>query len=116
YLYQELRRQLTDALKKAAYLFARQQTDVELPHYLALGPRGLTDAVRAGDAHLGAVESSFECLIQRTPVNAEAAWQKFEASGFTIGPDFQCRPLNADPELLKPSLFDVPVERIEDPA
>jgi len=48
-------------------------------------------------------------------VNAEAAWKQFRDGRFRHDPVFHYRPLTVDPDLLKRSLYAVPLERVEDP-
>lgn len=112
---QELRSQSAWAIRKAISRFAGATTDSQVSHYHTLGPTALVKAARLVDQQLCEVSESFDFLLQVTPTNAEQAWQDFKASGFTTEPMFQYRPLPYRISLLKRRLFDIEIERIEDP-
>jgi uncharacterized protein (TIGR02421 family) len=48
-------------------------------------------------------------------VNAETAWREFRRGRFEKPPVYYYRPLALDPLLLKRQLYQIPVERVEDP-
>lgn len=110
------RRGLGRALKHAFFEFARTQTPLRPPHYHALGRRAMAKAVWEVDARLGEISTSFDFLLQVTPVNADKAWAAFKRNRFEKAPLLRYRPLPIDPSMLKRALFNIPVERIEDPA
>ncbi len=114
-LLQELRSQLAWALRKAISQFTGATARGRVPHYHTLGPTALVQAVRLVDQQLCEVSESFDFLLQVTPINADQAWIDFQASGFTSEPMFQYRPLPYRINLLKRQLFDIEIERIEDP-
>lgn len=116
FLFAALRRQLALALKRTGFRFARTCTRLTPPHFLALGRSRLEATVGEVDRALSEIDTSFAFLLQTTPVNADDAWARFEASNYREEPVFQYRPLPVDPELLKRRLFDLPIEHIEDPA
>ena len=76
----------------------------------------MVKAVWEADRKLAKVSDAFDFLLQVTPVNAEAAWRLFRSRRFESAPVFHYRPLPVDPVLLKRQLFDIPLERVEDPA
>ncbi len=110
-----LKRGLGRALKQACFHFARNKTSATPEHYYALGRRALVKAVWDVDQRLSELGDSFDFLLQITPVNAEAAWREFRRSRFESMPRFYYRPLAVEPARLKRRLFEVPIERIEDP-
>jgi len=110
-----LRRGIGYSLKRAFFVFAREHTKIRPQHYYSLGRRSVLKVVWEIDRRLADVDNSFDLLLQATPVNAEAAWREFQRSRFQSDPVFHYRPLTIEPALLKRSLYDVPVERIEDP-
>jgi uncharacterized protein (TIGR02421 family) len=76
------------------------------PGDVALGiDRALTDI----DRRIG-------LLVNITPVNATEAWSDFERSGFSHVPMLQSRPLEFDPDLTKRHLFDLEIERVDNPS
>ena len=55
-------------------------------------------------------------MLNVTPTNATEAWTDFERSGFESAPTLQSRPLDFDPDLAKRDLYNIEIERVEDPA
>ena len=110
-----MRRGVGYSLKRSFYVFARERTRIRPSHYYSLGRRSVLKVVWEIDRRLAEIDNSFDLLLQATPVNAEAAWREFRRSQFRAEPAFHYRPLAVDPALLKRSLYDIPIERIEDP-
>lgn len=111
-----LSRELGHALQRAFFEFARVQTPVPPEHFHMLGRRRTVHAVRDSDRALAEISESFDFLLAVTPINAEAAWQEFCTSGRTRAPALHYRMLEVDPALVKRQLYDLPLERLEDPA
>lgn len=114
-LLQSLRWQLSSALRKAIAQFTGVETGDEVAHYESLGPSSLVKAARIVDQELCEMAESFDFLLQVTPTNAEEAWLKFCDTGYRKTPTLTYRPLPYHPSLLKRRLFDIEIERIEDP-
>lgn len=113
-LLHNLRRSFGHALKQGEYAFTART--VRRPsHYLALGPKSVTRAVWDVDARLAAIDGSFDLLLAVTPTNAELAWRTFRKYQCGRVPEFYYRPVDVDPDLLKRTLYSIPIERIEDP-
>ncbi len=110
-----LSRDLTHALQRAFFEFARVQTPMPPAHFQMLGRRRIVHAVRASDLALAEISESFDFLLAVTPVNADAAWQEFSASGRKVTPTLHYRMLELDPALGKRRLYDLPLDRLEDP-
>jgi uncharacterized protein (TIGR02421 family) len=110
-----MRRQLGHVLDRAFYEFAHECTTHQPPHYHALGRRAMVKAVWDIDRRLAAVSNSFDFLYQVTPVNAERAWLVFKRSHFEKAPSFLYHPRTIDPGRMKRALYDIPIERVEDP-
>ncbi|CAN5736387.1 flavohemoglobin expression-modulating QEGLA motif protein [soil metagenome] len=108
--------ELSHALQRAFFEFARVQTPVPPEHFHVLGRRRTVQAVRDSDRALAEISESFDFLLAVTPVNTDAAWQEFSASGCTRAPALHYRMLEVDPALVKRRLYDLPLERLEDPA
>jgi uncharacterized protein (TIGR02421 family) len=70
----------------------------------------------AVDARLTEIERKLNLLLNVTPTNGAEAWTDFERSGFESVPTLQSRPLDFEPDLLKRDLYNVEIERVEDPA
>lgn len=68
------------------------------------------------DARLTEIERGLNLLLNVTPVNAADAWADFERSGFATEPTLRLRPLDFDPDLTRRDLYDIEVEKVDDPA
>lgn len=110
-----LRLQMAKALRVAIAEFAEFEPLEGDPHFDSLGPTSLVKAARLVDQQLCEVSGSFDFLLQVTPVNSDQAWQQFQSDNYQQEPNFTYRPLPYDPNLLKRRLFDIEIERIEDP-
>ena len=111
---QSLRRQLAIAIRKAVFAFTGHDKSQPHAHYEALGPSTMAKASRLADQQLCEISQSFDFLLQVTPVNAEKAWEDFEASGYAKAPTLHYRPLPYHPSLLKRQLYSIPLEHVED--
>jgi len=111
-----LRRGVSRSLKHAFFTFAQTRTTATPRHFYSLGSRAMVKAVWDVDRRLAAISDSFDFVFQVTPVNAEAAWREFKSSKFERIPRYYYRPLAVEPTTLKRSLYDVPIENIEDPS
>lgn len=68
------------------------------------------------DARLTTIERQVNLLLNVTPTNAAEAWRDFERSGFDTVPALQSRPLDFDPDLVKRDLYDIEIDKVDDPA
>jgi uncharacterized protein (TIGR02421 family) len=110
-----LHRQLSVALQQAAYQFAIHQTTHRPRHYQALGRRAMVKAVTDVDARLAEIAGAFDLLLMVSPVNADREYRSFRRNGEQRPPRFRYRPLDVDPDLLKRKLYNIAIERVEDP-
>jgi uncharacterized protein (TIGR02421 family) len=108
-------RDLSHSLKKGFFTFALNRTKVSPEHYFTLGVSRLSKQVQSIDRQLSELSRQFKFLLLVTPINAERAWNQFSESGFRRMPDFEYRPLDADPLLLKRRLMKIATERVVDP-
>lgn len=112
---QAVRQRLTRALRHVFFAYARKLTTHRPPHFHALGSRSMVKAVWEADRILAEVSESFDFLLMLTPVNGDEAWRRFQRDRFEKTPVFQYRPRPVDPVILKRSLYQAPVERLDDP-
>ncbi len=112
---QSFRRQLATALRKTIAEFTGSQDQSTKVHFESLGPSSLVKATRLIDQQLCSVSESFDFLLQVTPTNADEAWQQFRDSRYRELPTLYYRPLPYHPNVLKRRLFDIEIERVEDP-
>lgn len=110
------RRRLGLAIRRALFEFTDDQTTITPPHYHVLGRRAVVKSVWDVDRQLASVGSEFDYLLHVTPINSYEAWNEFKRKKFETAPEFHYLPLPFDPYLLKRQLYDIKIERIEDPA
>ena len=110
-----LARLMARSLQQGAFQFAQTKTNDRSLHYHALGRRTFVAAAKRVDQQLTAVAESFDLLMAVTPVNSEAAYRTFQRSKFERAPRFHYRPIAVDPDLLKRRLWNIKIERVEDP-
>jgi uncharacterized protein (TIGR02421 family) len=75
----------------------------------------LTEALEI-DRSLTELERTIDPLLNVTPVNASEAWEDFQRSGFSAVPTLRSRPLSFEPDAIKRRLYNLEIERVEDPA
>ena len=103
------------AIQRTLFTFVRNQTSYRPPHYQVLGRHATVKAVWHIDKQLAQMNSSFDFLLQITPINAQEAWANFKRRQFNHLPAFRYRPHPLDPALLKRQLWNIRLDRIEDP-
>lgn len=114
-IHQALINELSRALQQTFFSFAHSQTKFRPAHYQMLGRRAMVKAVWTIDKQLADIGSSFDFLLQVTPINSHTAWAKFKRQKFQKLPTFHYRPRRVDPALLKRQLWNIRIERVEDP-
>lgn len=113
-LLQQLRRPLAQAIRSAVSTFATSFSPSGKTVHV-YGPSSMVKAARDVDQQLGEIATSFDFLLQVTPVNSDDAWEEFDANGQKHVPDLVYRPLPYDPGVLKRRLYQMPLEEVEDP-
>lgn len=111
----ELQRGLVRAFRNSFFRFTNDHTTHSPPHYHSLGRWSVVKAVWEVDRQLTEICNSFDFLLQVTPNNNKAAWASFQRNKYKKAPTFLYRPLPIDPALSKRKLYQIPIERIEDP-
>ena len=114
-IYRQFRKELSIALRKFFYDFARVQTSLEVAHYHSLGRRQEDALVWKIDQELVEIGKSFDFLLLTSVVNHNEAWEEFKRAKFEQKPTFLYRLIPVDPELLKRRLYQIPIEKLEDP-
>ncbi len=110
-----LARLMARSLQRTAFEFARAETSDRSMHFHALGRRTFVAAASRVDSQLTAVAESFDLLLSVTPINSDRAYKTFRRSKFARAPRFHYRPMAVDPDLLKRQLWNIKIERVEDP-
>jgi uncharacterized protein (TIGR02421 family) len=111
-----LRRNIGLALRRCAFKFSRSQTTHRPKHYHALGRQAVVKVVWEVDRRLADVSNQFDYLLELTPVNVSDGLRQCRRKRFEEMPEFHYRPSPVDPELLLRQLYNIPIERVEDPA
>jgi len=114
-LLQQLVAQLYDAVLKGIRAFASATTSIKATSHRSFGRKTIVDSVHRVDRQVDAVSSSFDFLLQLTPINTEAAWHNFRRSRYAAAPDFHYRPLPFDIQAKKKELFSISFDQLEDP-
>lgn len=114
-LLRNLRTQFSIALRKTFYEFIRTETSFNATNFQMLGTTSLDKAVFEIDDKLAHFSNLFDFLLLVTPVNVSEAWEEFKEAKFKKDPTFHYRSLPIDPELVKRELFNLPIEKVEDP-
>lgn len=111
----QLQRRFSVALRRALFNFSVKRTSYQPAHFHSIGRRSVVRAVRDVDAKIAESASQFDFLLQATPTNTHEAWLEFRRSKYQKAPEFNYRPLPADPLKLKRNVYRAPVENVEDP-
>ncbi|MEX1011488.1 MAG: tyrosine/phenylalanine carboxypeptidase domain-containing protein [Balneolaceae bacterium] len=114
-LLRKLARELSKALHRTFFEFVRVQTSLEVSHFQMLGRRLMTGSAREIDSKLAQIDDSFRFLQLVTPINIQEAWLDFKSNHFEKKPQFHYRLMSEDPETLKRELYNLSIERVEDP-
>ncbi|MER3375030.1 MAG: DUF1704 domain-containing protein [Allomuricauda sp.] len=106
---------LTKAMQQAIYDFIRIQTVCGVASYNALGQRYPKENVFEIDRKLSDIENSYQFLWLVSPSNIHDIKNTFFDSGFQTLLDYHYRLLPVDIDLLKRKLYELRIEKIEDP-
>lgn len=110
-----LNRELSVALKSTFFEFVRLETSHKVSAFQELGSTYVDNTVWEADRQLAQISQSFQFLLLVTPVNASEAWEEFKKMQFRQMPSFHYRLLPIDPDLLKRELYNIPLEKVNDP-
>ncbi|MAK35443.1 MAG: hypothetical protein CMC15_04635 [Flavobacteriaceae bacterium] len=113
--YRKFATQLSEIIKRAVYEFIRVQTSNPFHHYLMLGKTNLDRITMEADSVLAEISEGMSFLMRTTPVNSTQEWEKFKKSNFSKTPSFNYRLVALDPEQQKRKLYDIPLEKVDDP-
>lgn len=115
YVFRNFHHKLSVVLKKAIYEYSIRYTDYKPKHYFSIGKRLFNKAIWNIDKKLSSFEDEFDFLILLTPVNVEKAWEDFKKSNYEKNPDFIYRPKHFEVSEFKKKLYNIPIEKVEDP-
>ncbi|NND89150.1 MAG: DUF1704 domain-containing protein, partial [Flavobacteriaceae bacterium] len=113
--YRKFATQLSVLLKRAVFEFIRVQTANPYDHYLMLGKTHLDEITLKADSVLAEISEGMSFLLRTTPVNSTEQWNDFKTSNYKKEPIFTYRLVALDPEQEKRKLYDIPLEKVDDP-
>ncbi len=113
--YRKFHTLFSETIKRAVFEFIRVQTSNPFHHYLMLGKTQVDELSLRADKKLAKVDKGMSFLLSTTPVNSGSAWNKFKKSKFTEEPSFLYRLIALDTEKAKRKLFDLRLDKVEDP-
>ncbi|MGI8891949.1 MAG: flavohemoglobin expression-modulating QEGLA motif protein [Bacteroidia bacterium] len=114
-LFRLFRSKLSIVFKKTVFDFVRLQTPFKYTNYHMFGRQAVLKSVWKADDELVEISDSFKFLMLVTPLNTTEAWHVFRDKQFEETPVFLYRLLPVDPEIIKRRLYNIPVEKIDDP-
>ncbi len=114
--YRKFVSQLSVILKRTVYEFIRVQTANPYDHYLMLGKTHIDRITLKADKSLAEISKKMSFLLRTTPVNSTQQFAKFKENKYSKNPSFSYRLIALDPELEKRALYDIPIDKVDDPA
>ncbi len=114
--FRKFREHFAEALQKSVFEFIRVQTSSNLASYYALGKREIHEEVFKMDKRLTHIESSYQFLLLLSPVNIQSMRHRFFESNFKDLEEYHYRLLPIDPDILKRKLYNLDIDKIDDPA
>ncbi len=114
--FRKFRESFAEALQKSVFEFIRVQTSSNLASYYALGKREIHQEVFKMDKKLTHIENSYQFLLLLSPVNIQSMRQCFFESNFKELEEYHYRLLPIDPDILKRKLYNLDIDKIDDPA
>ena len=106
---------ISNVLKKTFFHFVKVQTSHKVGNYHVFGRTYLNDAVWEVDKKLSVISDQIDFLKLVTPLNSNDEWHKFRENNYKEAPHFTYRLLPVDPDKLKRQLYNIPIEKVEDP-
>lgn len=114
-LLRALRQKLTNALMKTVFNFVSVQTTHKPVHFQALGRQAVNRVAWRIDRQLASISDQFRFLLLVTPVNNNEAWEEFRKAKYSKAPTFHYRLMPIDADQLKRKLYNIPIEKVDDP-
>jgi uncharacterized protein (TIGR02421 family) len=114
-LLRTLREKIAAAIKKTVFDFLSIQTSHKPIHFQSLGRQAVNRSVWKIDKQLTSISDQFRFLLLVTPVNNNEAWAEFKKSNYSQTPTFFYRLMPVDADQLKRKLYNIPIEKVDDP-
>ncbi|MEZ4486518.1 MAG: flavohemoglobin expression-modulating QEGLA motif protein [Cyanobacteriota/Melainabacteria group bacterium] len=113
---QVINRELTRAMRHSFFEFTQKHTTYRPRNFQQLGPRSIVKSVFDIDHQLATISGQFDLVLAATPTNYNSAFEEFKKEGFQKEPHFTYRPVAVEPADLKRRLYEIRIDRVEDPA
>ena len=113
--YRKFQSIFSETVKRAAFEFIRVQTSNPFHHYLMLGKTQVDPISLRADRKLAKINGGMSFLLSTTPINSATEWKKFKKSNFSEEPSFLYRLIALDTEKAKRKLFNLRLDKVEDP-
>ncbi|MDX5481591.1 MAG: DUF1704 domain-containing protein [Hymenobacteraceae bacterium] len=114
-LLRTLREKVASAIKKTVFDFVQVQTTHKPIHFQALGRQAVNRVVWRIDKQLTSISDQFRFLLLVTPVNNQKAWEEFRKSKYKKTPTFHYRLMPVDADQLKRKLYNISIDKVDDP-
>lgn len=114
-LLRTLREKVANAIKKTVFDFVKVQTTHHPVHFQALGRQAVNRIVWRIDKQLTSISDQFRFLLLVTPVNNNEAWEEFKKAKYEKAPTFHYRLMPVDADQLKRKLYNISIEKVDDP-
>ncbi|GAB3542235.1 flavohemoglobin expression-modulating QEGLA motif protein [Pontibacter brevis] len=114
-LLRTIREKLSNAIKKTVYDFVSVQTKHKPVHFQELGRQSVNPVVWRIDKQLTSISDQFPFLLLVTPVNHIEAWEDFKKTKFKKAPQLHYRLMPVDVDRLKRKLYNISIEKVDDP-
>ncbi|RMA58516.1 flavohemoglobin expression-modulating QEGLA motif protein [Ulvibacter antarcticus] len=113
--YRKFASRLSEIIKRTVFEFIRVQTSNPYRNYLMLGKTNIDKITLQSDDQLADISEGMSFLLRTTPVNSTQQWKKFKENNFSKIPSFNYRLIALDPELEKRKLYDIALDKVDDP-
>ncbi|TPE45576.1 flavohemoglobin expression-modulating QEGLA motif protein [Pontibacter mangrovi] len=114
-LLRTLREKVANAIKKTVFDFVSVQTTHHPVHFQALGRQVVNRVAWRIDKQLTNISDQFRFLLLVTPVNNNEAWAEFQKAKYNKPPTFHYRLMPIDADQLKRKLYNISIEKVDDP-
>lgn len=114
-LERHFRESMSKSLSRTFFEYVRLYTNLNPAKFKLNINKEITPNIVEIDKALQAESQRFDFLMLVTPTNVQEAWEAFKNNRYAKNPVFQYRPMPLDPDLVKRSLYNLPIEDILDP-
>ncbi|MDN3493586.1 flavohemoglobin expression-modulating QEGLA motif protein [Winogradskyella bathintestinalis] len=105
----------SETIKRAIHEFIRVQTTDDFENYLMFGKTNIDEITLTSDAELAEISEGMSFLLRTTPVNSNEEWTNFKKNEFKKTPEFKYRLISLDSEIEKRKLYNIPIDKVDDP-